>query len=129
MWLPKETTTRRTSSALYHRLEATVRHPLHVEGHGLRHLVLLHLLHDLLVHCVSVRLVLVHDERVPEGLARLELHQLLEVAATRHGLEVVCDALEVLESAVLHPDPLAPRCQPLVCGELGPRCREDEVTE
>src|SRR5262245_8061377 len=126
MWLPKETTTRRTSSALYHRLEATVRHPLHVEGHGLRHLVLLHLLHDLLVHCVSVRPVPVHDERVPEGLARLELHHLLEVAATGHGPEVVGDAFEVLESAVLHPDLLAPRRQLLVGGDLVPRPGDHE---
>lgn len=84
-----------------------VRHALEVEGHRLRHRLLLHFCHDFLIDRVAVRFVLIDDEGEESRLRRFEFGHRLEVATSRHSGEVVSHALEVLQGSMLHPHLLA----------------------
>src|SRR5688500_7024955 len=84
-------------------LDAAVEHSPRVERH-LAHVHVLgaHLLHHLLVHPITVRARLEDDPREAHRLTRLDVDTRGERLA-HLDVEVVADALEVLQRAVLHP--------------------------
>src|SRR6185503_16918122 len=112
-------------SGLDEDLEAAVGHPLRVERHLLRHRRHAGILHDLRVDPVAVGARLVDDVGEDRDLPGLELHRLGKRAAAV-GLQIVPDALHVVDRAVLHPQPLAPLRHLLVGPQVLAGHREQE---
>src|SRR5262245_28480416 len=115
---------------LNERLKATESHALdvkrHLHGRLLGLFLLLHLGYDFLVHGISVRFVLINNEGKKYCLGRFDAGHRLEIATSRHPIEIVASALEVLQRAVLHPHLLAPCGHLLICRHIFLRYRYNE---
>src|SRR6266540_1619975 len=92
-------------SQAYHHLEPAPEHALAVEGHflGIHHRREALVLHHLAHHAVAMLAVLVDDPGKPDHLVLLQLDALREGRVLAR-LDVVRDALPVLERAVLAAD-------------------------